>query len=501
MSILYQSPLDLLELANPRSMFDAHEEGAQADREPNVYTISPNSKQQYDFVSDFDTFMVAGVGGIGSGKTFGLGFFITAHMYAEAGTGTIGGIFANTYKQLEQSTLPVLWEQLERMGLEHGDDFVYNREPPKSWEIVNAEGEAEPFRSAFKKHNGVLSVRDWGQAVVRSLENYDSIRGLTLGWAAIDELRDAKHKAFLVLLGRIRCKKARKRLIRIATSPNGFDWIYEELILKAAKMPATAARRVIHMPTSCNPDLPEEYTTMLSASFEGKYAQQELGGMFVAVTVGAVYHAFNRSRHVDAKIVADPKLPFLVTWDFNRNPFCVEIAQAQPVYGGYGGIKLVIVAEVIAVDVGTTEMVGKVIAEIRKVSGMPADEKPNVIIFGDPAGHQRRTASDLQSDYDVIEREMPPLVASMTKKYQRETYSVIETVNATNALMARPTAFAIHPRCEKTIRDFEMVSWKEGTAEINKKDKSLTHTSDGVRYLIGEMFPIRIPPRAQRIWT
>jgi len=504
MSLLFQSPRDLLAIANPGAVITTpEEESSKADREPNVYTITPNSKPQYDFVSDLSTFLVAAVGGIGSGKTFGLGFFITSHMFAEAGTGTIGGIFANTYKQLEQSTLPALWEQLEAMGMSHGEDFVYNREPPKTWtETDSKTGEVTRFRSRFRKHNGVLSVRDWGQAVVRSLENYDSIRGMTLGWAAVDELRDAKHKAFLVLLGRIRCRKARQRLIRIATSPNGFDWIYKELIINAAKMPPSAARRVIHMPTECNPDLPADYTEMLAASFTGKYAQQELKGMFVAVTEGAVYHAFNRQRHVDPTITADPRLPFHVTWDFNRNPFCVEIAQLQSTLGGYGGQRLVVIDEVVEVDIGTTEMCTKVVERIKQISGMPPGEKPAVIVYGDPAGNQRRTASNLQSDYDVIERDLPPLVASMAKKYQRETYSVIETVNATNALMARPTAFAIHPRCEQSIRDFEMVAWKKGTSDMDKTtDKSLTHTSDGIRYLIGELFPIRVPPRVRMIWT
>ena len=67
--------------------------------------------------------------------------------------------------------------------------------------------------------------------------------------------------------------------------------------------------------------------------------------MFVSVTVGAVYHQFKRAVHVDPSIVADPSLPFLVTFDFNRSPFCVEIGQAQ--ISPMGRERLVMIDEVI----------------------------------------------------------------------------------------------------------------------------------------------------------
>jgi len=482
----FHSPKDLLG-CSPISPFVEETKDDVEEREPREFHVRPNSIPQYEFVSDLETPLVAAVGGIGSGKTTGLGFFIVVQMYAEMGSGTIGGIFANTYRQLEQTTLPGLWAVFESMGLEDGIDYVYGREPPKDW---------AGFRSRFKKHTGVLSVRQWGQAVVRSLENFNSIRGLNLGWAAIDELRDARHEAFLVVLGRVRCPKARRRLIRIATSPCGFNWIYTELVENAEKMPPGAERRVVFMPTSCNPDLPPEYNETLRASFGGKYAQQELDGMFVSTTVGAVYHAFKRATMVNSSVKADPELPFLVTFDFNRNPYCVEIAQAQP--NAFGVERLVVLDEVVMTEVGTEDVVPEVASRIK--SHLPPDVRPIVEVYGDPAGNQKRTsASSNRSDYDIIDMEMPKYVGRYIPMYRRRAFSVMETVNAVNALMRRG-GFVIHPRCRKTIKDFESVKWKEGTSEIDKEDKSLTHTSDGVRYLIGERYPIRIS-RPSKLWT
>jgi hypothetical protein len=92
-------------------------------------------------------------------------------MYEQRGTGTIGGIFANTYSQLSQSTLPELWEVFNKLGFEHGKDYVYNEAPPAAWN----------YPSRFKKkHDATLTVRYWGQCIVRSLDQPETIGGVAV---------------------------------------------------------------------------------------------------------------------------------------------------------------------------------------------------------------------------------------------------------------------------------------------------------------------------------
>lgn len=157
--------------------------------------------------------------------------------------------------------------------------------------------------------------------------------------------------------------------------------------------------------------------------------------------------------------------------------------------------------EVVGEDVGTEDMVERVAEKILSYCPNP-DVRPTVEVYGDPAGNQRRTSSNNRSDYDVINRELPKFVGPFIARYRRRSFSVMETVNAVNALMRGGTGrFGIHPRCKTTIRDFESVKWKPGTSDIDKNtDKSLTHASDGVRYLIGERYPIRVS-HVGRIWT
>ena len=63
--------------------------------------------------------------------------------------------------------------------------------------------------------------------VCRSLDNYDDIRGLEIGWAWIDETRDTKREAFDVVLGRLRHQHSDRYDVRITTTPKGFNWLHD----------------------------------------------------------------------------------------------------------------------------------------------------------------------------------------------------------------------------------------------------------------------------------
>ena len=133
---------------------------------------------QYDFYWD-DSFASLFIGGVGSGKTYvGARKALYKAIYHPK---TLGLIAANTHTQLNQSTLVELWDGLAQMGFYEGDDYVVNKRPPDRWKI----------KSRFSRHNGVVTLKTGAQIVTRSLYNWRPILGLTLGWAWIDEARDA----------------------------------------------------------------------------------------------------------------------------------------------------------------------------------------------------------------------------------------------------------------------------------------------------------------------
>lgn len=437
------------------------------------------NEEQFDFITDGDTSILALIGGIGSGKSWALARWFAREQWINRGTGTIGAILANTYEQLSTATLPHLWDAYEQLGLRYGDDYVFNEAPPRFW---------TDFRSRFRKrHTNVISVRRWGQAVARSLENYQGLRGIELGFVGQDEARNAKPDSFPVILGRLRCKKARRILYRIATSPNGFDWLYDELVDKPDHNPELRhRRRVIFTATERNTHLPPEYLEALKASYDERFAKQELLGQFVNLTQGQVYHAFDRRVHV-LPLRASKNLGWEVCFDFNRNPMCCVLTQTAPARGSLRP-KVYAIHEIVLRDSGTEQACSEAIKYI-------GDTEHTVAVYGDPAGNHRDTRSNA-SDYDIIRKRFSQRYgARFRARWRRQAYSIEGRVNAVNGMFKNSNgemSFFINESCRALRRDFERVVYKEGGSEFDKTtDKTLTHVSDAVGYRIVEDFPIR----------
>ena len=51
----------------------------------------------------------------------------------------------------------------------------------------------------------------------------------------------------------------------------------------------------------------------------------------------------------------------------------------------------------------------------------------------------------------------------------------------------------IDPRCKELIKDLEQVALKEGTRDLDKSNKDLTHMTDALGYFVDYEFPVRKP--------
>lgn len=462
-------------------------EQVQEKRQTKGVTPLRVSAPQHDFLTDQDTYILSLLGGIGSGKTFIGMRWARRKMRYEAGTGTIGGILANTYQQLNQATLPELWKAFAEINFEYGRDYVFGEMPPKFW---------SGFRTKFgKKHNNVLSVRPWGQAICRSLENYDNLRGIELGWIVQDEARNAKREAFDVAIGRLRCPNARRRLYRFVTSPNGYDWLYELMVEEPAKDPEKAAkRRLIHTKTSDNPAADDEYIDNMLSMYDPRFAQQEIEGKFVLITAGQVYHQFNRQIHVREMRPA-PDRGFQVCFDFNRTPFSVVICQTVPSKAGYEVVFAV--DEVVVNETGTAEVCQEILRRLESYG----DTKGDIEIYGDPAGRHRDTRNN-RNDYDIIVREFAKYGPRLKRRWKNAAPPVVARVNAMNAALMNAKGeirLYVSPKCETLRRDLERVVWKPGTTDLDKTtDRRLTHASDALGYYIEAKMPV-VRPSSGRV--
>ena len=105
------------------------------------------------------------------------------------------------------------------------------------------------------------------------------------------------------------------------------------------------------------------------------------------------------------------------------------------------------------------------------------------VCYPDPAGRANSTHS-MMSDHDILRQE------KFIIKAPKKAPSITDSVNSVNKAMEFTT---IDKRCRGLIRDLEQVSNKDGTREIDKTNPELTHFSDGFRYAVHYLYPVRKP--------
>ncbi len=401
-----------------------------------------------------DAFAAAVVGGIGSGKSHALGMCVFHWINTESNWSPIIAL-APTYEQLDKATLA----RIKAMLIEADIDFVHGSRPPANWEV--------PLSGQFRKWTNVITLKTGHLIVCASLDEPSSIRGPQYGMALIDELAFCPSiEAFDVVIGRLRCKYAKKHKIRVATSPNGMNWFYHMFANPKKKRKGYT---MIPATSMDNPYNPASYYEELAKYDDDKY-QQEVLGHFVSVGSERVYTEFDVKRHIkDWEYVPDMELH--VGMDFNRSPLCWVISQKTS--DGVFHVFDQIFIESEATTVAAKEQL--------------IEKYPNHVIYAYPDASCRfanTAATGAQSDMEILIREEfsgQRLHVSAPCKNP----PVVERIEALQAMLRNDRLF-ISPNCEECIESMSNTAYKPGT-RMQKKSKSgkLTgeHFADAVGYM------------------
>lgn len=228
------------------------------------------------------------LGGIGTGKSFSLAHTAVNLVGKHKGINIL--MVANTYTQLMNATVKALTNELDACNIPY-----------------------KAVLSGAKKRIEILNSTIY----LYSLEKPDNIRGIEVGALLMDEVAYSDEYAYKVCVGRLR-QKGMPLCIRIASSPNGHNWLYDMF-----------GESCIKAKTCDNFFLPPEYYEELLELYggpESPLAKQELFGEFVNLSGLNAYWAFNRDIHT-SHIKHDPRRPVYIGVDFNIDNMNAAVMQ------------------------------------------------------------------------------------------------------------------------------------------------------------------------------
>lgn len=316
------------------------------------------------------------------------------------------------------------------------------------------------------------------EIVYKSGEVFDKLRGETLNFVAIDEVRDQPDGLWTqVIQSMLRTTKGKACF---TSTPNGFDSFFD---LYCKEQTDSDNWQSFSGASTCNPLFSQEEFEQARKEMSDSEFAQEIMAEFRDIGTGKAY--LNHGAHnwkMESPFTRDgsvmsPHLPILVGLDFNVNPMCWHLGQEnQGVFYWFDRIFMR--------NVNTQDTAVELIGRIK-------GHAPGAIICGDSTGSARRSSAS-QSDYAIIEQALQTANIKYENRTPTSNPTQKDRVNSVNASLKSADGTVrlfYHPeRCPELKKDFERVVWKQGAQFLlDKTNPDLTHASDSVGYSILEL--------------
>jgi hypothetical protein len=175
-------------------------------------------------------------------------------------------------------------------------------------------------------------------------------------------------------------------------------------------------------------------------------------------------------KHINDSIEFNPRLPVMLSFDFNVDPCTCVIGQVEQSF-------IHVLDEVRLLNAGTEAVCDAIITK-------PWYNKNLWLqVTGDVSGLSRDTRSGGGvNDYTIIARKLG--IMDRQLKLPKKNPPISESKTLCNSILSRHKNVFFHPRCKYTIDDMRFVQVKEN-GDIDKgADAHKSHLLDCVRYLL-----------------
>lgn len=317
----------------------------------------------------------------------------------------------------------------------------------------------------FKYHGGEHYYKfPWtpGKLYVATAEK--KIRGPNWAYAGINELTLITLERYREVNGRVRLKGAKHPQIASSGTPEGIASEYYEIFEEKP----WANSKVLYGDTRDNiHNLEPGYVQSILDSYPSALADAYIRGLWVNMAGNRFYFGYDPKKH-DFAATPDDSV-FHVSMDLNVDPFCTAIWQVQ------GGV-LQSLDEVV-LEGGEGYRTENMINALKTRGYTPA----NSIIYPDPSAKSRNTRG--KPDVETLES------AGYTVRVKKAAPRFRERqLNVNNRF--EKGYIRIHPtKNPKLKKDLLAVETDPITFEKVKKNPTLTHSSDGMDYMVDILMP------------
>lgn len=456
--------------------------------------------------------------GTGSGKTYLAG--VLSLNFITQFPGIKGAIFANTYDQLNTSTLFRVREYWSSVGVTEWSKenpsglYTSGKEPPLNW---------TDCKRNFDRFTNVISFKNGSLIFTGSLDNYEMHSGKEFAFCLLDETKDTKEEAvkevvitrlrqpgMYVVNGEVTNKGEQSEQwnpLYCLTSPAKTDWLAElfeldkfideisaKIYSKTDFFEKTFSDKHVVISSAYHNahNVGENYINTILANNTEERGRALVYGNPFATTGGEFYSSFNRIEHVD-NIKYDPDRPLHLSFDQNSVPYnsCSiwQFEQKDNIWWSY------------CVDEIALENPRNSTEEVCEEFMMRyPHHKAGVFYYGDASGRNRSTMNkDFKHHYEIVEFKLKRYLVSKSDRTVTKNPSLVKRRDFINRIFENklPIRIRIDEGCKKMIADMLYVKQaidggKDKHIVTDKvtgdKYQKYSHSSDTMDYLLCEAF-------------
>jgi hypothetical protein len=307
---------------------------------------------------------------------------------------------------------------------------------------------------------------------LKGAEDPDKLRGVSLDFAVIDEAADCKLQSLWGEIVRPALSDRQGGALFIGT-PKGKSNPFYDLYTFAKENTGWAAFQFTTLEGGFVK--PEEIEAAKRDMSEKQFRQEFLASF--ETDESRVAWNFTRDTHlVDLPKEIDTRI-IHIGMDFNVSPMTAAIAIQQ-------GDVLTQIDELTVYSSNTDEIADEILSRY---------PKSKIFVYPDPAGAQRKTSANGQTDHKILEQR------GFIVKAPRRHDPVRDRINATNARLKNARGdinLFIARTCKHTIESLEKHSFKPNT-QIPDKDSGYDHQFDSLSYMVAYLYPITKPQNTE----